>query len=60
MIVGIKVFEGQSREKKKEVSKKITEAINDVMGVPKEVIWVVWQDINPGEWAVGGKMCDEK
>ena len=60
MIIDIQVFEGHSKEKKKEVSKRITTAINEVMGVPNEVIWVVWHDISPGDWSVAGKMCDEK
>lgn len=58
--VNIRIFEGHSKEKKKEVTKRIADAINEVMGVPKDYIWVVWQDVNPGEWAIGGKMCDEK
>lgn len=58
--VNIKIYEGHTRERKREMVKRITEVINELTGVPKDNIWVVIEDIPPADWSVGGKMGDDK
>ncbi|MGE5513693.1 MAG: tautomerase family protein [Bacteroidota bacterium] len=53
--VNIRILEGHSQQRKDEISKRVTEAISTIAEVPKEAIWVVWEDIKPTDWYVGDK-----
>jgi 4-oxalocrotonate tautomerase len=53
--VNIRIVEGHSKERKDEISRRVVDAINDVTEIPKEAIWVVFQDITDEEWYVGEK-----
>jgi len=57
--VNIKMYKGRSKKQKMEIANRITEAIHEVAGVPKEHIWVVFEDIPKSEWAIGGKLGEE-
>lgn len=56
--INISIFEGHSKEKKERISEKITEVIHEEAGVPKEMVWITFNDIPKADWSVGGKMCD--
>jgi 4-oxalocrotonate tautomerase len=58
--VNIKMHEGRTKEQKKEIGRRVTEVIHEVAQVPKEFIWVVFQDIPKSEWSIGGKFGDEE
>jgi 4-oxalocrotonate tautomerase len=58
--VTIRIYEGHSKERKSEIMKRVTNAIHEVAQVPKEYIWVVFEDIPKSEWAIGGKFGDEE
>lgn len=51
--VNIRIIEGQSQENKNEISRRITEAITDVTGLPKQAIWIVYKDVAASDWYVG-------
>jgi len=51
--VNIRILEGQSQENKDEISKRVASAITDVTGLPKEAVWIVFQDVGADEWYVG-------
>ncbi|MAG98563.1 MAG: 4-oxalocrotonate tautomerase [Rhodospirillaceae bacterium] len=53
--VNIRIVEGHSQERKDEISRRVVDTINDVTEIPKEAIWVVFQDITAEEWYVGNK-----
>ncbi|ATW27704.1 tautomerase family protein [Candidatus Formimonas warabiya] len=55
--INVRIFEGHSKERKARIAEKITEIVNQETGVPKEYIWVTFQDIPADEWSIGGKMC---
>lgn len=52
--VSIRLVEGRSQQLKDEMSKRVTTAISDVLQLPKDDIWVVFEDVPAGEWYVGG------
>lgn len=58
--VNIRIYEGHSQERKRAIVKKVTEAISEVAEIPPDKIWVVIEDVKPGNWAVGGKLGDEE
>lgn len=57
--VNLKMYKGRTQEQKKEIARRITDVIHEVTQVPREYIWVVIEDIEKKDWAIGGKLGDE-
>ena len=55
--VNVKLIEGVfNDDQKAEMITKITEAMIDVEGeAMRPVTWVVLEEVNSGEWGIGGK-----
>jgi 4-oxalocrotonate tautomerase len=53
--VNIRLVEGRSQDRKNEISTRIVDAISDVLQLPKDDIWVVFEDVSAGDWYVGSK-----
>jgi len=53
--VTIKILEGHPQERKDEISRRVTEAISEVAQLPKQAIWVVFQDVSAEDWYVGAE-----
>lgn len=51
--VNIRILAGHSQARKDEIAKRITEAISEVAELPKDVIWVVFDDVTTDNWFVG-------
>lgn len=51
--VNIRILKGHSQERKDEIAKRITDAISEVAQLPKDVIWVVFEDVATDNWYVG-------
>ena len=52
--VNIQILKGHSQERKDEISRRVTAAISEVAQLPKEAIWVVFEDVTTDDWYVGG------
>ena len=52
--VNIRMLKGHSQERKDEIAKRVSTAISEVAGLPKDVIWVVFEDVTTDNWFVGG------
>jgi 4-oxalocrotonate tautomerase len=52
--VNIRILEGHSQQRKDEMAKRISVAISEVTEIPRENIWVVFEDVSPDAWFVGG------
>ena len=57
--VNIRILEGHSQQRKDEISRRVTEAISEVVELPKDAIWVVFEDVTKGDWFVGGKVASK-
>ncbi|HEX2114590.1 MAG TPA: 4-oxalocrotonate tautomerase family protein [Alphaproteobacteria bacterium] len=57
--VNIRILEGHSQERKDEISRRVTAAISEVAQLPKEVIWVVFEDVSAEDWYVGATRVSE-
>jgi 4-oxalocrotonate tautomerase len=55
--VNVKLIEGVfNQDQKAEMITKITEAMVDIEGeAMRPVTWVVLEEVNSGEWGIGGK-----
>lgn len=58
----IKVIEGVfSKEQKAQLIQKVTEAMIEVEGEEmRHLTWVVIEEVNKGDWAIGGKFPNPK
>ena len=57
--VNIRLVGGRSQEHKDEISKRVVDAISDVLELPKDDIWVVFEDVPAGDWYVGSTTVAE-
>jgi 4-oxalocrotonate tautomerase len=53
--VNIRILEGHPQARKDEISRRVTEAISEVAELPKDAIWVVFEDVAAEDWFVGGR-----
>lgn len=54
--VEVKLYEGRSREQKEALVDKITEAFVEIVGTPKEHVWIVFRDVPKQQWAMNGEL----
>ena len=57
--VNIRLIEGRSQEQKGKISKRVTNAISEVLQLPKDDTWVVFEDIPAEDWYVGSTTVAE-
>ena len=43
--VSIRIIEGHSQQRKDEIGRRVTGAISEVTGLPKDAVWVVFEDV---------------
>ena len=53
--VNIRILEGHSQERKDEITRRVTAAISEVAQVPKDAVWVVFDDVSADDWFVGAR-----
>lgn len=53
--VNIQILEGHPQERKDEIARRVADTICELAKVPKEAIWVVFEDVKPTDWYVGDK-----
>jgi 4-oxalocrotonate tautomerase len=51
--VNIRLIAGRSQQQKGEISKRVTDAISDVLQLPNDDTWVVFEDVPAEDWYVG-------
>jgi 4-oxalocrotonate tautomerase len=52
-------LKGHSQQRKNEIARRVTEAVSEVAELPKEAIWVVFEDVTAPDWYVGGKTVEK-
>ena len=52
--VNIRIYEGHGKERKDEIARRVTEAISDVCKLPREAVWVVFEEVSPTDWYAAG------
>ena len=57
--VSIRMIEGRSQQQKNEIAQRVNDALSDVLQLPKEDIWVVFEDITARDWYVGSTTVAE-
>ena len=57
--VNIRLIEGRSQQQKDEISKRVNDAISEVLQLPKDDTWIVYEDIPAEDWYVGSTTVAE-
>ena len=55
----VNIIEDRSQQQKDEISKRVTDAISEVLQLPKDDTWVVFEDIPAEDWYVGSTTVAE-
>jgi 4-oxalocrotonate tautomerase len=59
-VVQVDFAQGRTLEQKREMAKRVTEAISDTLKCPQEAVEIVMREIPLNSFAVGGKLLGEK
>jgi 4-oxalocrotonate tautomerase len=57
--VNIQILKGHPRKRKDEMSRRVTEAVAELAGLPKEAVWVVFDEVAAEDWYVGATRVSE-
>ena len=53
--VNIRLYEGHGKERKEEIARRVTDTLVDVCKLPREAVWVVFEEVRPADWYAAGK-----
>jgi len=57
--VNIQILKGHPQDRKNEIASRVTAAISELAQLPKEAIWVVFEDVAAEDWYVGAEPVSE-
>jgi 4-oxalocrotonate tautomerase len=57
--INIQILKGHSQQRKNEIARRVTDAVSEVAELPREAIWVVFEDVAASDWYVGGKTAEK-
>jgi 4-oxalocrotonate tautomerase len=52
--VSIRIYEGHGKDRKDEIARRVTDVITEVTKLPREAVWVVFEEVAPSDWYVAG------
>jgi 4-oxalocrotonate tautomerase len=52
-VVNIRMIEGRTQQQKDEIVRRVNAALTDVLGLPPDDIWIVFDDVAAKNWYVG-------
>ncbi len=58
--INLKVAGSLSKEQKKEIAEKFSSVLEDVAGKPPKATYIVFEEVERENWAVGGNLLSEK
>jgi 4-oxalocrotonate tautomerase len=58
-VIKIDMFKGRSVEQKRELAKVLTEGYVKVCGGKPQSVWVVFEDVDKSNWAIGGDLASD-
>lgn len=59
-IVTVKMLEGRTGEQKKAIVEKVTDAMCEATGRPKEAVTIIIEEMRKDHFAVGGKRVSDE
>ena len=59
-VITVEWLEGRTPQQKAQLADAITRAFVDVAQVSKEQVWIVFRDVRRSDWAMAGRLLDQK
>ena len=53
-VVRVSFYEGRSKEKKREIAERITEALVSIGGSKRQGVHVIFENVPKEDWVIGG------
>jgi 4-oxalocrotonate tautomerase len=57
-VVRVSLWKGRTREQKEKLAEALTRDISEISKCPKEHVWIIFEDVDKSDWAIGGSLCD--
>jgi len=57
--VNIQLLKGPPQERKDEIANRVTATLSELAQLPKEAIWVVFDEVAAEDWYVGAEPVSE-
>ena len=58
-VITVEWLEGRTPQQKAQLADALTKAFGEIANVPKEQVWIVFEDVKRSDWAMGGKLLDQ-
>ena len=58
--VNIRMVGGRTQQQKDDISTRIVDAVSEVLQLPRDDIWVVFEDVPAEHWYVGSTTVAER
>ena len=58
-VITVEWLEGRTPQQKARLADALTSAFGAIANVPKEQVWIVFQDVKRSDWAMGGKLVGD-
>lgn len=59
-VITVEWLEGRTGQQKARLAEAVTKAFRDLANVPKDQVWIVFRDVKRSDWAMAGKLLEEK
>lgn len=57
--VNIQILKGHPQDRKDEIASRVTATLSELAQLPKEAIWVVFDEVAAEDWYVGAERVSE-
>jgi 4-oxalocrotonate tautomerase len=57
--VNIQILRGHPQERKDEMARRVTAAVSELAQLPREAVWVVFDEVAAEDWYVGSERVSE-
>jgi len=58
--IQVHLLEGRTDEQREKLAKAITDAVVEILGVSKDVVWITFHDIPKTHWSTGGVLRSKR
>ena len=59
-VVTVEWLEGRTPQQKAQLADAVTKAFVDIASVSKDQVWIVFRDVKRADWAMAGRLLEER
>ena len=59
-VLSVDWLEGRTPQQKARLAEALTNAFVEIVHVPKDQVWIIFRDVKRSDWAMNGRLLDEK